>query len=516
MDRPNLGVPVVLLLMVSTVMMAVLTFVGARSLDQSAVASARQMAESLLAQTRSDLAKTARDVGWSDLPRRRIGQSYDPGTAKRELGHYLYRTFNLSSSWIVDGNDATVFGQIGDEGTAASVFEVMPSGLQRLIQRARAVPGAEPDGIHGLLLFNGSIHVVAAARVAPVEPSSAPSSGAEDPILILTRALHSRILSALEAVYFVTGAELSGSAEPLGEAAVRLEDPNGDVLGYLGLEILTPGSVLLRQVWPAVASAFASMLLLVGLFVRRVERTHQQRERLERNLDRERDLRQLKSRFVNMVSHEIRTPLTTIRAATDLLARYDQKMKDDEREAELKAIQREVDVMTDLVEDVLTIGRTEGEAFELQPQRLDLETIAREIWADLERAYGRRHPFELEVAPAAREVTLDPSLLRPILSNILGNALKFSPDGMGVEVSLGTGDGGAEIRVRDHGIGIPADQQEAVFTPFHRAPNVGAISGTGLGLTITKQAVERLGGTLRLSSREGEGTEVLVVLPLTA
>jgi signal transduction histidine kinase len=493
-------------------MMAVLTFVGARSLDRSAEASARQMAQSLLAQTRGDLAKVARDVSRSDRLRRGIGA----GAADPNFGRYLARTFDLSSSWIIDPSNATIYGRIGDETTAATAFDVMPSGLESLVQRARAAPGNEPNSVHGLLLFNGSVHVVAAAQITPTEPTSEQLLAAKQPVLVLTRALHQKILSALEAVYFVSGAELTGDTAPTGEAAVELENPNGDVLGYLALDILAPGSALLRQVWPAVASAFASMLLLVGLFVRRVERARQQRVRLEQNLDRERDLRQLKSRFVNMVSHEIRTPLTTIRAATDLLARYGKQMQDDERAAELKAIQREIDVMTDLVEDVLTIGRTEGEAFELQPQRLDLETVAREIWTDLERAYGRRHPIELVVEPAAREVRLDPSLLRPILSNILGNALKFSPDGTPVQVSLGAADGGAEIRVRDHGIGIPADQQDAVFTPFHRAPNVGAISGTGLGLTITKQSVERLGGTLQLSSQEGEGTEVLVRLPMAA
>jgi signal transduction histidine kinase len=516
MDRPNLGVPVVLLLMVSTVMMAILTFVGARSLDQSAEASAHQMAASLLAQTKYDLAKVARDLSWSDLLRRPSDDGSGAAWTDPDLGRYLHRTFNLSSSWVVDAADATVFGEIGDKSTAASAFEVMPSGLKDLVQQARAAPASEPNSVHGLLLFNGDIHVVAAAQITPAEPIPEQLPGAKHPVLVLTRALHRKILSALDAVYFVSGADLVSGISPSGKVAVTLKNPNGDVLGYLTLDIVAPGAALLRQVWPAVASAFASMLLLVGLFVRRVERARQQRVLLEENLDRERDLRQLKSRFVNMVSHEIRTPLTTIRAATDLLTRYGQKMKGEEREAELKAIQREVDVMTELVEDVLTIGRTEGEAFELQPQRLDLETIAREIWADLERAHGRHQPIELEVEPAAREVTLDPSLLRLILSNILGNALKFSPDGTPIEVSLGVGDGGVVIRVRDHGIGIPADQQEAVFTPFHRAPNVGAISGSGLGLTITKQSVERLGGTLQLSSREGEGTEVLVRLPLAA
>ena len=515
-EVPNLGVPVVLILMVSTVMMAVLTLVAARSLDRSAESSAQQLARSLLLETRRDLAKVARDVSGADFARAFATGGGGPRQSENEIGDYLFRTFGVSSSWIIDRGDRTAFGQIGGEATSAEAFHVMPAGLDRLLQRARAAPSSVPSSVHGLLLFNGNIHVVAAAAIASEQGAREPVADIARPVLVITHALELQDLAVMDAVYFMNGVEFAGRPSAIGEPAVRLEDPNGDTLGYLVVNISAPGTVLLRQVWPAVASAFASMLLLVGLFVRRVERARLQRVQLVETLDRERDLRQMQARFINMVSHEIRTPLTTIRAATDLLARYYPQMDSQDRDSELKAIQREIEVITELVEDVLAIGRTEGEDFELQPERLDLEALSREILEKLERINGRQHSIDLKVDAQVRDVLLDPSLLRSILTNLLGNAMKFSPDATPVQVDLGASADGVTIRVTDHGIGIPIDQQEAIFSPFNRASNVGAISGTGLGLTITKQSVERHGGTLHLSSEEGKGTEVMVRLPLAS
>jgi signal transduction histidine kinase len=504
---PNLGVPVVLLLMVSTVMMAVLTFVAARSLDRSAETSARQLAESLLLQTRRDTAKVAREASQIEAVREFIAGARDRAWADRQIGQYLRRIFGVSSVWLLDGRNRTLLGQVGDAPSEADALASMSSGLTTLLESARAAPAAGPGGAHGLLLLGGEVH---AAAVAALEAGG----GAPQPVLVVTSALDPRYLSLLAGVHFISGAALSGETEDTDRPAIRLEAPNGEILGHLVLDLAAPGTELLRQVWPAVASAFASMLLLVGLFVRRAERVRLQRVRLEQTLDRERELHQLKARFVNMVSHEIRTPLTTIRAATDLLTRYSQQLSPEERESELRAIQREVDVMSALVEDVLAIGRTEGDGFVLQPRPVDLEATVREVWAVLERAYDKRHGLDLVAGPGARHVTLDPSLLRPILSNLIGNAIKFSPEANTVHVALHVDAHEAVIRVTDHGIGIPAEQREAVLQPFNRGSNVGAISGSGLGLTIAQQAVARHGGSMQLLSEVGKGTEVEVRLPL--
>lgn len=507
---PNLGVPVVLLLMVSTVMMAVLTFAGAASLDRSADASARAMTQTLLRQTRRDLAQAVLDVAGSAAVTERLGASADIEGLATYLGRQLRQPLDLESGWIVDAEDRALLGFIGEHVSTADPFELMPSGLAGLVAAARRESALDAAEQHGLLLFDGAIHVVATAAI-----DLAGTPAWKRPVLIFTRPLDRPFLSRLETLYFVEGVSIVDTPPPeIVPAPPGLFDPEGKPLGYLLLPLVPPGTDLLKQIWPAVASAFASMLLLVGLFVRRVERARQQRRRLEESLGRERDLGQLKSRFINMVSHEIRTPLTTIRAATDLLHRYGEQMDMGERRQELAAIQHEVDVMTDLVEDVMAIGRTEGKDFSLRRRATDPAVFVKALWAEL--AHGTSRELNLEVEGIEGELELDPTLLRPIVSNLLGNAVKFSPEDAPIEIRL-EGDG-SELRliVRDRGIGIPADQLDDVFTPFHRADNVGAISGSGLGLTITKQAVERHGGNMEIDSEVGVGTRVTVRLPLGA
>ena len=159
-EVPNLGVPVVLILMVSTVMMAVLTLVAARSLDRSAESSAQQLARSLLLETRRDLAKVARDVSGADFARAFATGGGGPRQSENEIGDYLFRTFGVSSSWIIDRGDRTAFGQIGGEATSAEAFRVMPAGLDRMLQGARAAPSSVDRGSRSTL----------ASRCRPVLP----------------------------------------------------------------------------------------------------------------------------------------------------------------------------------------------------------------------------------------------------------------------------------------------------------------------------------------------------------
>ncbi len=502
---PNLGVPVVLLLMVSTVMMAVLTFAGASSLDKSAETSARALAQSLLLEARNDLATSVAEIARGDSVAGRLDA---PDELAAFLGGQLREPLGLASGWIVDDDGRTLLGFIGDAMSTADPFQLMPSGLREMVAAARAAALDDTRATHGLLLFNGTIHVVAAARI---DGTGIPDTGT--PVLIFTRTLDKPFLTRLETLYFIDDVEIVATPPiDMIPPPPGLIDPQGNVLGHLILPLAPPGTDLLKQIWPAVASAFASMLLLVGLFVRRVERNRQQRRRLEESLDRERDLRQLKSRFVNMVSHEIRTPLTTIRAATDLLNRYGDQMDWDERQQELAAIQHEVGVMTELVEDVMVIGRTEGEDFSLRRRPIDPAVFVQGLWDEL--SHGTQRKLDLEVLGNTDEIELDPTLLRPIVSNLLGNAVKFSPEDTRIEVCIENDGATLTLLVQDYGIGIPADQLEEVLTPFHRADNVGAISGSGLGLTITKQAVERHGGTLNIESELGAGTRITVQLPV--
>ena len=209
-----------------------------------------------------------------------------------------------------------------------------------------------------------------------------------------------------------------------------------------------------------------------------------------------------------MISHEIRTPLTTIYAASDLLKLYGAQMSEEERMVEIEAIQSEVRAITGLMDDVLTIDDGPGRAPRLKFEKVNLATVAREVWNRCRVVQQARHSLDLMIAPGAEEAVVETTKFRQILDNLLSNAIKYSPDADIVRLELGREQGNLTIKVIDHGIGIPVEDRQRVFEAFHRGGNVEAISGSGLGLAVVQRAAAQLGGTVELRSEIGKGTEV--------
>ena len=235
---------------------------------------------------------------------------------------------------------------------------------------------------------------------------------------------------------------------------------------------------------------------------------------LEEALKKERELGELKSRFVAMASHEFRTPLTTIRASVDLLEHYGDRMRDEKKTTYLQEIAREVTNITELLDDILTIGRAEAGRLELKPALLDLHRLCAEMIEMAKVDAKQGHELKFDWTGALDNVVLDQQLVRHMVSNMLSNAVKYSPNGGLVHLAVARDKHEVSIAVTDEGIGIPESEREIIYEAFHRFPNVGAISGTGLGLAILKRAVERHGGQVSFESAEGEGTKWLVTLPL--
>ncbi len=240
---------------------------------------------------------------------------------------------------------------------------------------------------------------------------------------------------------------------------------------------------------------------------------------ISRALARERELSELKSRFVSMVSHEIRTPLAAILSSAELLERYGARWSEEKRLTHLRRIQNTVQRLTTLLEDVLWVSRAEAGRLRFHPKPLDLVAFCRDLIEEMRLTAADSHQLILDLTalPEPKHLTavLDDQLLRQILHNLLSNAIKYSPQGGPVRLALRQEDDWVVLTIADRGIGIPDADQERLFEPFHRGHNVGAITGTGLGLNIVRRAVELHGGSIGVQSREGEGTTVTVVLPLT-
>lgn len=237
---------------------------------------------------------------------------------------------------------------------------------------------------------------------------------------------------------------------------------------------------------------------------------------LRQALEREKELGDLKSRFVSMASHEFRTPLASILAVTETLSAYRHKLTEEQIDARFDKIKDQINHLKAIMEDVLLVARMQARRVEFAPALLDLDALCRSVLDEFISQPKMAHVIEYECAPSLKQVMLDKKLVRQVISNLVANALKYSPDGTTVNVSLRAVEGEAIIKISDQGIGIPEADQKHLFEPFHRAANVGTVSGTGLGLVIAKESVELHGGSIAVESQVGSGTTFLVRFPISS
>jgi PAS domain S-box-containing protein len=239
-----------------------------------------------------------------------------------------------------------------------------------------------------------------------------------------------------------------------------------------------------------------------------------EKERIKVALDKERELRELKDRFLTMMSHELRTPLALIRLSYDMLHQYGQKASAEERSQYLDSIRAQVDHLTDLVSDVMTVSRAERMKEDFMPEDIDLLTYVRGIVEEFQLNYHKTHRVNFTSPPAMIQASVDRKLLRQALTNLISNAIKYSSPGSEVDIALSVERQTAVIEILDEGIGIPAEDHPRLFEPFHRGRNAEVIPGTGLGLSIARQAVQAHGGSIQVESSLGHGSRFTIRLPL--
>jgi len=221
----------------------------------------------------------------------------------------------------------------------------------------------------------------------------------------------------------------------------------------------------------------------------------------------------LKNRMISILSHEFRTPLTTIMLSSDLLKRYSANWSDDEKNKHFDRIKNTVLSMTKMIEDVLNISKLESGQFKLHKESIDIVSFCKSIAENIEYSSGMEDRIHFSHSGQAVNTPLDETLTGLILTNLLSNAVKYSPSGAKVDFTLLLSDKTAVIEIKDRGIGIPEDELPKLFDLFHRASNVGNISGYGLGLALVKQCADLLGAKINVSSKENAGTSFLLTIP---
>ena len=250
----------------------------------------------------------------------------------------------------------------------------------------------------------------------------------------------------------------------------------------------------------------------VMIIVRDITKRKQVEQEIRHALEKEKELNELKSRFVTMTSHEFRTPLATILSSGELLEHYSHKWSEEKKLSHLQRIQSAVKRMTELLNDVLLLGKAEAGKLEFNPTQVNLTEICRELVEEVQLT-TTSHTIIFHPKNSCATASIDLKLLRHILINLLSNAVKYSPNSDRVEFEATCDCSAAIFRIRDHGIGIPASEIKRLYESFYRGGNVASIPGTGLGMTIVKKAVERHGGTIDVDSQVNVGTTFTVTLP---
>ncbi|MGF1538675.1 MAG: ATP-binding protein [Elainellaceae cyanobacterium] len=243
------------------------------------------------------------------------------------------------------------------------------------------------------------------------------------------------------------------------------------------------------------------------------EKVQERTARLQQANQKLRELSEVRSRFVSMVCHEFRNPLNNITLSVSSLNRYDAKLQPHEKADYLRTIIASVDRMTQMIDDILTIGKIEANRLDISHQPVDVVAFCQSLLKA--QAYSRpQSPIRFSCRSRQLIVPVDEGLLWSILTNLLSNAMRYTPEDGVIELKLAKRQQQLVIQVRDEGIGIPPEDRRHLFEPFHRGRNVSNIPGTGLGLSIVKQFVDVMAGTVEVVSKVGQGTTFTVRLPI--
>jgi len=243
-----------------------------------------------------------------------------------------------------------------------------------------------------------------------------------------------------------------------------------------------------------------------------IDELEKTKKELNQALAKERELNELKSRFVSMASHEFRTPLTTMMNSLTLIAHYSESRDKENLRKYLGKIKTSIKSLIDILNDFLSVGKLEEGMVQNTPFPFNLKVFMEEIVTEM-KTFGAESQLVAHHHIGLEDINLDHRLLKNILFNLISNAVKFSPENSRVEISSIVRDHEIEISVKDHGIGISEADQKHLFERFFRGHNATYIQGTGLGLNIVAKYVELMNGTIQLESIENKGTAVTIRLP---
>jgi PAS domain S-box-containing protein len=238
------------------------------------------------------------------------------------------------------------------------------------------------------------------------------------------------------------------------------------------------------------------------------------RKEISDALIKEKELNDLKSRFVSMASHEFRTPLSTILSSTSLILKYNTPDTEDKKLKHIERIKSSVIHLTAILNDLLSLSKLEEGVLYNNPVVFDIVKFSEELLQDMNGLVKENQTIIYNHKGPNTQVNLDIKFLKQILTNLLSNAIKFSDEGKQIDFTTERGDEKILIIVKDRGVGIDEKDQKRLFERFFRAQNVENIPGTGLGLNIIAKYIELMNGKIDFTSKLNEGTTFTITLPI--
>lgn len=243
-----------------------------------------------------------------------------------------------------------------------------------------------------------------------------------------------------------------------------------------------------------------------------IEELERTKKDLYKALDKERELNELKSRFVSMASHEFRTPLTTMMSSLSLVTKYGEQNDKENQNKHVSKIKTSINTLTDILNDFLSVSKLEEGKVENSPEEINLKLFISDIISEMHTMIANNQKI-IQHHTGDEIAFLDKKSLKNILFNLISNAIKFTPENGSIEITSAVSDDNVEIMITDNGIGISQEDQKHLFERFFRAHNATHIQGTGLGLNIVARYVELMKGSINFESEENNGTTFTIHIP---
>lgn len=232
-------------------------------------------------------------------------------------------------------------------------------------------------------------------------------------------------------------------------------------------------------------------------------------------LENEKEVNEMKSRFISMASHEFRTPLTTILSSANLISKYDQTEQQPNRTKHIQRIKTAVQNLTNILNDFLSLDKLESGAIRLKVGPINIQELLEEIRQEFDATLKTNQVLMIDVPKDIPDLNSDMHIIKNTIINLTSNAIKYSNEGSTIHIQVKEVPDFIQIAVRDEGIGIPLEEQKNLFQRFYRADNVTNIQGTGLGLNIVKRYLDLIDGSITFTSEENKGSVFVVTFPIS-